>query len=65
MHDAAGFFFTGAGTVPGFLVYAGDPGLAVITMVALMLAACLGGMADPQAPFRTVAARDDSRQGNP
>lgn len=62
MHDIAGFFFAGAGTVPGFLFYAGDPGLAVITMMALMLAACVGGMADPQAPFRTMSARDDARR---
>jgi hypothetical protein len=57
MHDIAGFFFTGAGTLPGFLVYSGDVGLAVMVMVALMLAGCLGGMADPQAPLRTAPAR--------
>ena len=59
MHDIAGFFFTGAGTVPGFLFYASEPGLAVMAMLALMLAGCLGAMADSQAPMRVAAARDD------
>ena len=57
MHDVAGFFFTGAGTVPGFLLYAGDLGLARMATVALMLGACLGGMADPEAPVRTARRR--------
>ena len=60
MQDVAGFFFTGAGTVPGLLLYSGDLGLAVLALVALMLAGCLGGMADPKAPFRTVEARDEA-----
>ena len=57
MHDVAGFFFAGAGTVPGFLVYASQPGLAMLAMMALLLAACVSALADPEAPFRTVKAR--------
>ncbi|MBK6982582.1 MAG: hypothetical protein IPH30_14475 [Betaproteobacteria bacterium] len=56
------FFFAGAGLMPGLLVFLGDPGLAVITLVGLLIAACLGAMADPEAPFRTMPApepRDD------
>ena len=52
--DVTEFFFVGAGSMPGLLVWRGDPGLAAILLVALMLAACLGGMADPEAPFRTM-----------
>ena len=63
MQDAAGFFFAGAGTVPGFLLYAGDAGLAILATIALMLAACVGGMADPQAPFRTLPGPGDTHQG--
>ena len=60
MHDAAGFFFAGAGTVPGFLFYSAEPALAIMAMIALMLAGCVGGMADAEAPFRTAQARDDT-----
>lgn len=52
--DAAEFFFAGAGTMPGLLMWLGDPGLGVIVMVALLLAACLSAMADPEAPFRSM-----------
>ena len=60
MQDLAGFFFTGAGTVPGFLFYAAEPTLAIMAMVLLLMAGCIGGMADSQAPFRTAAARRDT-----
>ena len=63
MQDLAGFFFTGAGTVPGFLFYASEPTLAVMAMVLLLLAGCMAGMADAQAPFRTAAARRDTETG--
>ena len=63
MHDAAGFFFAGAGTVPGFLFYSSEPALAVMAMMALMLAGCVGGMADPKAPFRTMEAPEDTEKG--
>lgn len=56
------FFFAGAGLMPGLLIFLGDPGLAVITLVGLLIAACLGAMADPEAPFRTMPVpvpRDD------
>jgi hypothetical protein len=62
MHDIAGFFFTGSGALPGFLLYAGDAGLAMMAMVALLLAGCLAGMADPQAPLRTAAARQSRKR---
>lgn len=57
--DVTEFFFVGAGSMPGLLVWLGDPGLAAILLVALMVAACLGGMADPEAPFRTMPAPED------
>lgn len=58
------FFFVGAGAMPGLLLWLGDPGLAAILLVALMFAACLGGMADPEAPFRTMPApQGDAREG--
>lgn len=63
MHDAVGFFFAGAGTLPGFLFYAGDPGLAILITTALVLAGCVAGLADPQAPFRTLPAPGDGRDG--
>jgi hypothetical protein len=59
MQDLAGFYFAGAGTVPGFLFYSAEPGLAVMAMLVLMLAGCLMGMADPQAPFRTMKGPDE------
>jgi hypothetical protein len=49
------FFLAGAGAMPGLLMWLDEPGLAMIVLVALLLAACLGGMADPEAPFRTMA----------
>jgi len=53
--DVTEFFVAGAGSMPGLLIWLGEPGLAVIVLVGLLLAACLGGMADPEAPFRTMA----------
>jgi hypothetical protein len=44
--------------MPGLLIWLGDPGLAVIVLVGLMLAACVAGMADPEAPFRTMPGPD-------
>ncbi|MGE0357017.1 MAG: hypothetical protein AB7P08_08890 [Burkholderiales bacterium] len=61
--DVTEFFFAGAGSMPGLLIYLGDPGLAVIVFVGLLLAACLGGMADPEAPFRTLPAPDPREGG--
>ena len=61
--DVTEFLVAGAGSMPGLLIWLGDPGLAVIVLVGLMLAACVAGMADPEAPFRTMRApgraRDD------
>jgi hypothetical protein len=57
--DVTEFFFAGAGSMPGLLIWLGEPGLAVMVLVALLLAACLGAMADPEAPFRTMPARDE------
>ena len=58
------FFFTGASTLPGFMFWAGDPGLAVILFVPLLFAGCLAGTMQHDAPFRSagkeVAARDDA-----
>jgi len=60
MQDLAGFFFTGAGTVPGFLFYAERPMIALMAMVLLLLAGCMSGMADAESPVRTAAARRDT-----
>ena len=56
--DVTEFFFAGAGSMPGLLIWLGDPGLAAIVMVGLFIAACLGALADPEAPFRTMRAPD-------
>lgn len=56
--DLPGFLFAGAGTLPGFLVFSGDPALAVLALVFLLLAGCLAALADPEAPFRAAAERD-------
>ena len=56
-NDWAGFFFVGSGILPGFITLAGDPGLAAITFVFLFLLGGLGGIADPEAPFRTREGR--------
>ena len=58
--DLTGFFFAGAGTLPGFLAFSADPGLAVLAFVFLLLAGCLSALRDPEAPFRTAAGRDAS-----
>ena len=63
MHDAAGFFFSGAGVVPGFLFYSAEPVLALMAMTVLMVAGGLSGMADPEAPLRTVEARRPTDEG--
>ena len=64
--DVTEFFFVGAGSMPGLLVWLGDPGLAAIVLVALLFAGCLAAMADPEAPFRTMRApRRDGDPGPP
>ena len=62
MFDVAGFFFTGAGIVPGFFFYSAEPILAVMAMTVLLLAGALSGMADPQAPMRTAKVRSSSEK---
>lgn len=63
--EATDFFFAGACSMPVLLLWLGDPGLAVIVLVGLLILACLGAMADPEAPFRTMPApdRDDGTEG--
>lgn len=56
-NDWAGFFFIGSGVVPGFLALAVDPGLAVMVLVLLFFLGGLGGIADPESPFRTKGGR--------
>jgi hypothetical protein len=51
--DVPGFFFIGSAIVPGFMVLAGDPGIAVMTLAFLFCVGGLAGIADPQAPFRS------------
>lgn len=62
--DVAEFFFVGASSMPGLLVWLGDPGLAAIVLVGLLVAACLAATVDPQAPFRTlrVPERDEDER---
>lgn len=57
--DPGGFFFAGAGILPGFLLYADDPGLAAMALVALLCAGCVCALADPEAPFRNPSPGDD------
>jgi hypothetical protein len=52
--DVTEFFFVGAGSMPGLLMWLGDPGLAVMALMGLLVAGCLGALADPEAPFRTM-----------
>lgn len=59
-HDLPGFFFAGASTVPGVLLFA-DPALGLLAFVVLMLAGCFSGMCDPQAPFRAAGENRESR----
>jgi len=56
------FFFAGAARCRACSLL-GDPGLAAIVLVGLLLAACLGAMADPEAPFRTMAAPGSDEEG--
>ena len=51
----AEFCFTGAVAMSVVFFWLGDPGLAVMTGVPLLLAGCLASLADPGAPFRTMA----------
>lgn len=51
--DWAGFFFAGTGIVPSCLLYAGEPGPAVMAMIVLLFAGCIAALADPGAPFRS------------
>jgi hypothetical protein len=59
------FFITGAGTLPGFMFWAGDPGLAMVLFVPLLIAGCLAATMQQDAPFRSAgdeaAATGDSR----
>ncbi|HEX4944201.1 MAG TPA: hypothetical protein VFV55_07585 [Usitatibacteraceae bacterium] len=62
--ETTDFFFAGACSMPGLLFWLGDPGLAVIVLVGLLIAACLGAMADPEVPFRSMPEPDqDDRAG--
>lgn len=56
--DLAGFLFSGAGVLPGFILYADQPALAIVSMFALLLAGCVAAIADPDAPFRTMKGSD-------
>jgi hypothetical protein len=65
--EVAEFLFAGAGSMPGLLIWLGDPGLALIVLVALLLAACMSAMADPEVPFRArpAAGSDESAPVTP
>lgn len=53
---ACDLLFAAACIVPGILLYAGEPALAVMAFMTLMLGGAVSGIADPEAPHRTVAA---------
>jgi hypothetical protein len=63
MADIPGFFFAGAATLPGFIICAGEPALAVMAMLVLLGVGGLLALADPEAPFRTVPVRQAPRRG--
>lgn len=50
----AEFCFTGAAVTTGLFFWLGDPGLAVVVSVPLLLGGCLASLADSGAPFRTM-----------
>ena len=55
------FLFAGAGILPMFFFFAGEPALAAMASLVLMLAGALCGIGDPHAPHRTAAATRTSR----
>lgn len=59
--DACDFLFTGAAILPGFLAWAGQPALAALAFVFLVIAGAVAGIADPGAPHR--ARRRDPEAG--
>ena len=61
--EACDFLFTGAAILPGFLAYAGDPALAAMAFVVLVLAGAVCGIGDPGAPHRV--AEPPGRAGAP
>lgn len=62
---AAEFCFAGAASMSGLFFCLGDPGLAVLVGVPLLLGGCLCSMADPGAPFRSMAVNDAPPRGTP
>ena len=57
--DACDFLFTGAAILPGFLAWGGQPALAALAFVFLVVAGALAGIADPEAPHRSPGRRPD------
>ncbi len=53
--DWTEFFFFGAFALPAVLLFAGAPDIAVLAFIILVLAACLSGAYDEDAPFRSGA----------
>jgi hypothetical protein len=60
---AAEFCFTGAAAMMALFFWLGDPGLAVMVGVPLLLGGCLASLADQGAPFRSIQAPPASRAG--
>ncbi len=50
----AEFCFTGSAAMMALFFWLGDPGLAVMVGVPLLIAGCLASLADAGAPFRTM-----------
>ena len=53
---AAEFCFAGAAAMMALFFWLGDPGLAVMVGVPLLLGGCLASLADEGAPFRAMPA---------
>ncbi len=59
----AEFCFTGSAAMLALFFWLGDPGLAVMIGVPLLIGGCLASLADAGAPFRTMGAPRQERDG--
>jgi hypothetical protein len=59
---ACDFFFIGSAILPPFLFYVGEPALAAIAVVFLVIAGAVCGIGDPQSPHRSTASPPRRRE---
>jgi len=59
---ACDFFFSGSAILPPFLFYIGEPALAAIAVVFLVIAGAVCGIGDPQAPHRATETLPGHRE---